>query len=322
MPELTYEKLFHTDVPESWGPLLETLADIESVTHDETTPEDTRRDELIALRKRLLAQVSEFEGSLPLEHAKPSDLVRHFCEAVLMWTLYARSGARVIFATTESTTLPHFPLDLPDDSAMTEAVRDGLSRAFSIPRSELDAWQRDLEHQASNLDLKRAIVEVLVAQLKDASDPSAAVLELYQNIYGAWPFRSGDIRFFAAEGCLVFTAPYQDGRLTLPDFATRPAADRTMLESYIRRVEAGSWKTDRFPGFGELDPTALNPDFLRELTYTLSARTDLPDLSDAVVRETLHTMVTFLSSYDAEGYLIHDLWGHTWQETLAEFEWD
>ncbi|MEO0813070.1 MAG: hypothetical protein AAFY60_09425, partial [Myxococcota bacterium] len=45
-------------------------------------------------------------------------------------------------------------------------------------------------------------------------------------------------------------------------------------------------------------------------------------LNETVVRDTLHTMVTFLATPDAEGYLVHDLWGHTWQETLAEFEWD
>lgn len=322
MPELTHENLFRATVPATWAELLGVLAEIESVTHDESSPREDRRKRLVALRERLLDQVRRVGGTLPLEHARPEALTRHFCEAVLLWTHYPRSGARLVYSTIESATLPHFELDLPDEPVAIDTVKRALSDAFNVPPNLLAEWERDLEHQASNLRLKRAIVDELVGRLERASDRDRALLMLFQSIYGPWPFRSGDIGLFAAEAALVFVAPYRDGRLECPGFDERPVQERRILEGYLRIVEAGTWKTDRFPGFGELDTEALDPEFSLELTSALNARGDIPALTESVVRDTLHTMVTFLARHDAEGYLVHDLWGHTWQETLAEFEWD
>ncbi len=323
MPELTHRNLFRATVPAEWAPLLSVLAETESVTHDESSPREDRRARLVSLREHLLEKVRTLEGTLPLEHARPESLTRYFCEAVLLWTHYPRSGARLVYSTVESSTLPHFELDLPDEPSAIAAVKEALCDAFDVSEATLGEWERDLEHQASNLRIKRAIVEELIRRLKNAgSDRNAELLRMFQNVYGPWPFRPGDIGLFAAEAALVFVAPYRGGRLDTPDFATRPVQERRILEGYLRIVEAGTWKTDRFPGFGELDTDALDPEFLRELTAALSDRRDLPALNETVVRDTLHTMVTFLASHDVEGYLVHDLWGHTWQETLAEFEWD
>ncbi|MEL6544006.1 MAG: hypothetical protein AAFQ82_05235, partial [Myxococcota bacterium] len=170
MPELTHRNLFRAQVPDSWTDLLRVLAEIESVTHDETTPSGARRTQLVALRAALLNEVDALRGTLPLEHARPELLLQHFCEAVLLWTLYPRSGARLVYSTFESMTLPHFELDLPDDAEAIQAVRKALSTAFEVPASKLEAWLHELELQASNLRLKRAIVEVLVTRLKATGD--------------------------------------------------------------------------------------------------------------------------------------------------------
>ncbi|MEM6533732.1 MAG: hypothetical protein AAF654_14005 [Myxococcota bacterium] len=317
MPELTLERLFHPTVPISWAPLLELLAEVESVTHDEVAPRDQRRERLVKLRTQMLAETEGLKGTLPPTHANLADTERFFCEAVLLWTMYARSGARLVYSTLESTTLPHFELDLPDEPGPIESVLDALSRAFAVSRWELARWRQDLALMTSNLELKKAIVDTLVARLRAAEDTDAAVLELFQSIYGPWPFRPGDIQIFVAEAALIFVAPFRDGKLELEGYNARPGPDRLVLDKYLRVVEAGTWKTDRFPGFGELALDALDPQFLDGLVRGLDVRA-----VSTAVRDTLHTMVTFLASHDVESYLIHDLWGHTWQETLGEFEWD
>src|SRR5678815_1244789 len=38
--------------------------------------------------------------------------------------------------------------------------------------------------------------------------------------------------------------------------------------------------------------------------------------------ETLMTMVSVLPTRLVDQYLVHDAWGHTWQEALSEFEWE
>jgi hypothetical protein len=40
-----------------------------------------------------------------------------------------------------------------------------------------------------------------------------------------------------------------------------------------------------------------------------------------VVAETLASMVTVVPALDAEKFLIHDVWGHGWEESLCDFEW-
>ncbi|MEO1482450.1 MAG: hypothetical protein AAFU77_10125 [Myxococcota bacterium] len=317
MPELTLERLFHPSVPGSWSTLLELLADVESVTHDRSSPREDRRRRLVELRRRILEEAEHLEGTLPLSHANAADIERHFCEAVLLWTMYGRSGARLVYSTLDSTTLPHFELDLPDDPAAIETVLNGVSKAFGVSREELARWRNELAHLTSNLELKKSIVRALVARLRSAGDPNQAILRLFQAIYGPWPFVPGDIGIFVSEAAVVFVAPFREGKLDIDGFDERPATDRIVLDKYLRVVEAGAWKTDRFPGFGELSLDALDPEFLRGLVDELDTEA-APD----AVRDTLHTMVTFLATQDTEGYLIHDLWGHTWQETLGDFEWD
>ncbi|MDA1051960.1 MAG: hypothetical protein O3C40_15955, partial [Planctomycetota bacterium] len=45
------------------------------------------------------------------------------------------------------------------------------------------------------------------------------------------------------------------------------------------------------------------------------------DVPADIVFQTLCTMVTCFSAPESEKYLIHDTWGHCWQQSLCEFEW-
>ncbi|MEM6275214.1 MAG: hypothetical protein AAF735_08250, partial [Myxococcota bacterium] len=104
---------------------------------------------------------------------------------------------------------------------------------------------------------------------------------------------------------------FRDGRLEVPGFTERAYLERKNLEGFLRIAEASAWKTDRFPGFGELDHEALDVGFLESLRAELHSEEGIDLLPLSTVRDTLHTMVTFLAEHDIEGYLIHDLWGHT-----------
>ncbi|MEO0459484.1 MAG: hypothetical protein AAF219_01485, partial [Myxococcota bacterium] len=91
------ERLFTTSVPGSWRPLLDTLADIEAAAHDESTPEDERRARLAELRITMLTELEPLQDDSTTP--APSWLVERFCQAVLLWSYYSESGARVRFST-------------------------------------------------------------------------------------------------------------------------------------------------------------------------------------------------------------------------------
>ncbi|MEL6761568.1 MAG: hypothetical protein AAFP04_14370 [Myxococcota bacterium] len=315
------DRLFTTSVPGAWRPLLDTLADIEAAAHDESTPQDERRGRLAELRGAMLAELESLhDDSKP---PAPPWLVERFCQAVLLWSYYSESGARVRFSTQTSQTLPHFELDLPDGPTHRQTLKAALQRTFELDPVDLERWQTEIEHQSSNLSLKRAITRLVVARLqRHPGQVHNEIVRLFQSIYGHWPFHPGDLQILVAEAGIVFIAPFRDGQLEVPGFTERAYLERKNLEGFLRIVEASAWKTDRFPGFGELDPEALDTGFLEELRRQLHSEEGLDLMPSSTVRDTLHTMVTFLAERDIEGYLIHDLWGHTWQETLGEFEWD
>lgn len=78
--------------------------------------------------------------------------------------------------------------------------------------------------------------------------------------------------------------------------------------------KANTANTDRFPSFG-LYPEEID----EELVDYICARVDAPR---EVVLQTLRTMVMVLPTHKIDQYIVHDVWGHTWQEALAEFEWE
>ncbi|HKE13416.1 MAG TPA: hypothetical protein VKB80_01010 [Kofleriaceae bacterium] len=325
--ELDALALFDGSMPESWSPLVAAVSELGALAALQAKAGEegmaARRAQAAALRARILAAAGQHVEASPEQLAWGSPRSRRwFCEAVLLWTHFAGASGRVRIDMLGSPELVGFPVDLPDDAAARARVRAGLVAGLGVGDDELADIERGLEHRLSNLAVKRAITDEIARRL-EAGGAEAAV-RLMCAVYGELPLRAGDVAPVVTASGVFFCLPFTDGRLDLAGFGGRPAEERAAIADFATRMEkaATSLKNVRFPAFGLFDPAAVAPGFYRELADAISARDPaLARAGERVIAETFPTMVLVIPSGDAAKYLIHDSWGHAWQESLCEFEW-
>jgi hypothetical protein len=322
--ELSEAALFEREVPGSWRPLLEDLAALEALLDrpDPGRPDDAdRRAQAAALVGRLLAGAAPLAGTLPASlSARSPNHTRWFTEAVLLWPDFARAGGRVLVDSHGSGTLARFQADLAGSPAERAAIRKALQAVFGWQEAELTRLQDGLDGRVSNLRVKQAIAAQLHREVSaPAGTPELArqILRLFQRLFGPLPLRPGDVQVTLTSAALIFGLPFADATLLRPDYAGRPEAERTSIQSFLQKVEKqqSSFDSLRFPGFGLYQRDQVDPALLEELTAGLG------NVPPRVVAETLATMVTLIPAQKAEMFLVHDLWGHGWEESLCDFEW-
>ena len=210
-----------------------------------------------------------------------------------------------------------FPLDLPLDADAAARIRRGLLGAFSWNEVELGEIERGVRHLTSNLVLKRGLTQTLSEHLGEPGRLSPERrADLMRAFYGPAPWRPGDVDLVLTSTALFFCIPKRGTALDVPDWAERTDEERGAIAAFLERLdESNTAETKRFPAFGLLDPAAVDPELVTQLATAVGTNA-------RVVKDTLVTMVSILTTRLVEQYLVHDAWGHTWQEALSEFEWE
>ena len=201
-------------------------------------------------------------------------------------------------------------------------MRAGLVAGLGWREEELAAIERALEHRLSGLALKRAITAEIARRLEEGG--AEAAVALMRAVYGDLPLRAGDVASVVTTTGIFFCLPLVEDGLDVPGYAERPEGERAAIGQFAARLgkAATSLKNVRFPAFGLFDPAAVDADFHRELTAQVASQDpSLARVPEKVVADTFATMVLVIPSGEAPKYLIHDSWGHGWQESLCEFEW-
>jgi len=330
MAHLSDETLFAESLPGEWRPALELLhAFDELVTAAQSagkpTPEQLAR--AAELRAGLLRSAELLHEELPHSLRQDSaEYVQWFSEAVLLWPLFADAGGEVLVDTAGAATLAQYPLDLRAGDAEREHLRRALTRALGASQQQLEHSDALLEHLTANLRVKHAITEALRIQLQSGAGgtvTAGANVALMKQIYGELPWREGDVDVVLSSTALFLCVPYAARSLSVPGYAERPEAERAQISAFLERIhkEGQSLRSVRFPAFGLFDRTALDPALLARLTRGVQATLGVGAISERVVIDTLATMVTVVPRAEVDKYLVHDAWGHGWQESLCEFEW-
>lgn len=359
MPQLSHAHLFSGTLPASWRPFIELIDELDALVirkdrlgknaGSTERPGDTLeslRQEAIHIRRRLMAEATERHERAPIPlQANSPEHRRWFTEAALMWLWFNDSCGKIRLDTIGSTTLGRFPIDLDPDDAQREVLRRAIGQAFGWSEDELRDIQQRKQHLISNLKVKRAITEALCEIIappvppdtgssaapdlaSSASPTPESLARLMLRVYGPGPdgepiFQPGDVDLVVTKTGVFFCLPIDGTSLTSPGFADRPETHRTIVANFITRMKKASFsiKNVRFPSFGLFDPEVMDPALTREITAAARARPGLEQLDEQIVADTFATMVVLIPSSDVEMFLIHDTWGHGWQESLCEFEW-
>ncbi|WP_428263110.1 hypothetical protein [Haliangium sp.] len=318
--------LLDDSLPAAWQPLRALLAELEGLLSDpDDRPLAQRRAVAAPLRDRILTETARLVAAAPDAHPiAPERHLDWFADAVLLWSWFAHAGGHIRLDTLGAETLPEFPVDFKPDDADRALLTRALGRVTGLDPAALQDRARRLRRLTSNLELKRAITAAIADRVRAADDADAAVLDLFRSMYGELPFRPGDIRIVCASALSFFCIPIaEDGGLDLVDFGARPDADQDRIRTFLHQAQKAnlSAKQVRFPAFGLFDLDRLDPALLHALWTTVRAQPGLEQVSERVLAETLATMVIIVPAAEAEMFLVHDVWGHGWQETLCEFEW-
>lgn len=308
--------LFDRELPERYRALLPTLAALEALTEGpkETKAERCRQAE--TLYAELLARAAPASGPCPREHLPNApEFQRWFAEAVLLWLSLGKTSSAPLVDTVGSRTMQSFPLDAPFDEHAVASVESALCQAFDFSAEAFRDLEARLEHVTSNLTFKHQLTRALAeycAEPERASDQGR--VEFMRAFYGDAPFLPGEVDVLLTTTSLSFFIPRRGKRLEGPAWDARSPVEQERVRTFLAKLDSGNIaETERFPTFGYHDRAALDG----KLMDWLAERTGAPT---SVVVDTLVTMYSVIPTRLREQYLVHDTWGHTWQEALHEFE--
>ncbi len=217
-----------------------------------------------------------------------------------------------------------FAPDAPAVSDEREKLKTKLQHAFHLDSETVDRLTRQLSIRTRPLRYRHQIMQSLETRFNLVSDNpqlDANILQLFQILYPDAPFEAGEVKLVKTSSALYFCLPTELREKALePSISTdekrkenhtspRPKA---YYEKFLRKI----WEVEpfaHFPVFGTFDAEYLDV----TLRQKISADTELPL---ELVTSTLTRMIGVLPLAELDKYLIHDTWGHQWQESLLDFE--
>jgi hypothetical protein len=310
--------LFERTLPDDSVWVLEALFELDGLRAAPGLTKQERRERATELYQRLIHGLEGLREPTPPEQMHDGPAFREwFTEAALLWIRFAKTGSAPTIDTVGAETLKDFPIDLPPDAKTANRVREAVRRAFAWDAEEFAALERGVDLVTSNLGLKRDLSRALHAYLSegDRLGPQGR-LSLMSEFYGELPFRAGDVEVLLVATAIFFFVPRKGFALDVPDWSERGPDEQRKVREFFEKIDrSNNAETRRFPAFGLYEPERLD----RGLVERLSAATLAPA---AVVKSTLATMFSVIPRALHAQYLVHDLWGHTWQEALSEFEWE
>lgn len=144
----------------------------------------------------------------------------------------------------------------------------------------------------------------------------ADILRIFRALYPGAPFEVGEVKLVKTSSALYFCLPtepiekpHDSKQHEKNDTSEAPKADS---EKFLRKI----WEVEpfaHFPVFGTFNAKDLDLTLRQEIV----ADTELPL---ELITSTLTRMIGVLPLAELDKYLIHDTWGHQWQESLLDFE--
>ena len=219
-----------------------------------------------------------------------------------------------------------FTPDAPTNVEECENFKSQLQQTFQIPPETLDNLNRKLSVRTAPLQYRHEIMQSLQTRFNLVSDNpqlDSDVLRLFQCLYPGAPFEVGEVKLIKTCSALYFCLPSEvkdvptetqnEQKSDITDRPTKKQSSKKVgYAQFLRKI----WQVEpfaHFPVFGTFDAEDLGIKFREQIAKDAG-------LSVELVTITLTRMVGVLPLEELDKYLIHDTWGHQWQESLLDFE--
>ena len=313
----------------SWEPVLECLKKFETLTQQinkakkEQDPDSTETlQTFYTQHNKLMADTrSRFQHALTLCDAATLDTA--FVEAV--WLSLEHYPSLVHHPEIEnldtagSKTFTLFTPDAPAASDKREKLKNALQQAFNLDSATVDRLNGDLSTRTSPLHHRHQIMKSLETRFNLVSDNpklDADILQLFRSLYPGAPFEADEVKLVKTSSALYFCLPTEPVEKAQTSQQGEENNTSQHPQSYYEKFLRKIWEVEpfaHFPVFGTFNAENL------DLTFRQKIAADTA-LSLELVTSTLTRMVGILPLEELDKYLIHDTWGHQWQESLLDFE--
>lgn len=325
----------YDNIPSSWEPVLERLKKFETLAQQISKAKKEQKTDLSETLKTfythhdaLMADTRARLRRAPTHYDDVATLDAAFVEAV--WLSIEHYPALVHHPEIEnldtagSKIFTLFTPDAPATPGKRESLKTQLQRAFDLDAETVDKLNRQLSVRTSPLQHRHQIMKSLETRFNLVSNNpklDADTLRLFQSLHPDAPFAAGEVKLVKTSSALYFCLPTEpqekapassisaDERSKEHKTSQRPTA---YYEKFLRKI----WEVEpfaHFPVFGTFNAENLDLTFRQDIVADT-------ELSLELVTSTLTRMVGVLPLAELDKYLIHDTWGHQWQESLLDFE--
>ena len=208
--------------------------------------------------------------------------------------------------------------DCPVDESEQDKLKSYIQRVFRIDNDGLTNLEQKLASRTAPLQHRHQIMRSLQSHFNLVSENlrlDADILRLFQYLYPGAPFEIGEVKLIKTCSALYFCLPSE-----IKEDVDAPTNPQKKKQSHkkVRYVEflRKIWQVEpfaNFPVFGTFDAENVDITFRKQIAKETG-------LSVELVTTTLTRMVGFLPLEEIDKFLIHDTWGHQWQESLLNFE--
>ena len=243
-----------------------------------------------------------------------TDIRLNSAKGVLLWSHLEKTIGEVKYDSFGSKLLPLFPSVLSFNKARFQDLVQKVKFQFELSDDELTKILGEVQFLISNLLVKNSIIEFLLKKLSTGTSHQA----LFRAITGSNALNHELIDVTLTNATIFFTFDFEDNGLEPSQHYS--LSDQYSLKDLLNKLDMFSdvERTD-FPAVGKWRRLEIDKMFLDEMASDIFSKTEMT-FSQEVLEKTLLTMIYLLPRKHAESFFVHDAYGHSWQESICEFE--
>ena len=285
---------------------------------------DEARSVALGIAKKIQSYADLLRSSAP-EHISLGHpyFKRTYLKSIECWKHLSTSSGRVHYDSLACQTMSRFVADLPESEEKFSHI-DATLLTLGFDPTLCEEVQSSRSSQESRLRLKYLISCYISEHFKDLAKDSVrkAYYQFFCQVYGHVYLPADSVDVIVTDAQIFLCVPYDcDGLLSSDKRFHQSHIDS--FRSFLDSLEMeNSRERTYFPSVGVFNKAKVAPELISELmTYIGQKDQIFVSISEDVVVETLGTMILLMATQAVDKFIIHDAWGHAWQETLCDFEW-
>lgn len=317
-------ELLSWKVPSAWEPVLVELADfqqLERALHASGTQQNERAllERLESIHDRLVRHTPMLLDAATLDDFTPEHDLRILTRAALvLMRLEEAIGVKgFLVDTAGSRALGRFQSDFFASDEARERLTRALRRLPYASQAMFANIEQQVEADLEDARRKQRIVTALCNEFQLQGDADQLTGNIFDFFHACFPqsgLVAGEVQIIVT-GCLIFFCiPFEGTELLTPRFRGLASDEKETVRSFLKRLKQfAQWQFAHFPVFGFLRGEEMPGPLVRRI----AEQSNLP--WDDVCRE-LSRLIAVVPQQDLEKFVVHDVWGHSWQASMLHYD--